>query len=391
MWLEVRDRASMFQPASLERRNIGTCGIQDTSRSARNIQTRSITRSLVVCRNKFPTAPDPTWWRVREGHILTRVRYYLNFTQKYFRDAAPRHLRMEQFNLYLYMAGENDTAVPYTAEDTVAEVDEDAPPVDIHHRNCDEFMEATKISAHFLSNARHVPGCKRRAPARLGVSRVPFIEPIGASRENFYESKLALGLAWFCEEMPSVVQDDEGNSVTEWTFRFNPPEAVDGRQLEPVMLKLGLESVSFEVVCNQLERRFCDAELNLVCRCCAEEMRDSVCKSCRHAIGFHLCRNPNNPRPQLFLWRKGTLHAGVLDVQRVLFNLHRKLLPTNVLQEKASEYLAADLISSEMAARVVECIKQERGTSTYLNDGVEEVPEDAGGAQTLPPNSRWPR
>ena len=69
-------------------------------------------------------------------------------------------------------------------------------------------------------------------------------------------------------------------------------------------------------------------------------------------------------------------------MQRVLFNLHRKLLPTNVLQEKASEYLAADLISSEMAARVMECIKQERGTTTYLNDGVSEVPEDGDVEQT---------
>ena len=164
----------------------------------------------------------PSLLQIQPGGCYRRVTfnewalYYLNFTQKYFfRDAALRHLRLEQFNRYLYMAGENDTAVPYTAEDTVADVDEDAPPVDIYHRNYDEFMEATKVSAHFLSNARHVPGCKRRAPARLGVSRVPFIEPIGASRENFYESKLALGLAWFCEEMPTVVQDPDGNNVTE--------------------------------------------------------------------------------------------------------------------------------------------------------------------------------
>ena len=49
---------------------------------------------------------------------------------------------------------------------------------------------------YFLSDAQHVPGCKRRASARLGVRRVPFIEPIGASREAFYESKLASGLPW---------------------------------------------------------------------------------------------------------------------------------------------------------------------------------------------------
>ena len=307
--------------------------------------------------------------------------YYLNFTQKYFfRHTSLRHLRVEQFNRYLYMAGENDSAMNYTAEDTVNDVDEDAPPVDIYHRNYDEFMETIRPGAHFLSNAQHVPGCKRRVPARLGVSRVPFIEPIGASREAFYESKLALGLAWYCDEKPSVAQDPDGKAVTQWTFKYDPP----GAQLESITMKLGLDSVSFEVVCNRLERRFCDAELNLVCKCCTEELRDSVCRSCLHATGFHLCRNPNNERPDTFLWRKGTLHAGVLDVQRVLFNLHRKLLPTTALEEKADEYLAAGLISSGMAKRVIECIKQERGTATYLNDGVSEVTdENADGNQSV--------
>ena len=54
-----------------------------------------------------------------------------------------------------------------------------------------------------------------------------------------------------------------------------------------------------------------------------------------------------------------------------------------MLQGKADEYLAEKLISSDMAARVMECIKQERGTTTYLNDGVSEVPEDADVHQSL--------
>ena len=71
-------------------------------------------------------------------------------------------------------------------------------------------------------------------------------------------------------------------------------------------------------------------------------------------------------------------------MQRVLFNLHRKLLPTTALEEKADEYLAAGLISREMAKRVIECIKQERGTATYLNDGVSEVTdENADGNQSV--------
>ena len=115
---------------------------------------------------KFPTYPDP--------------QYYLTFTQKYFfRDQSLRHLRVEQFNRYLCVAaGENTTGTSYTAEDTVADVDDDAPPVDLNHRNWDEFLEKINAGTHFRSSAEHVPGCKRRAQTRLGVSRVPFMEPI---------------------------------------------------------------------------------------------------------------------------------------------------------------------------------------------------------------------
>ena len=81
------------------------------------------------------------------------------------------------------------------------------------------------------------------------------------------------------------------------------------------------------------------------------------------------------------LIQRATRH---IDVQRVLFNLHWRLLPTTALEEKADEYLAAGLISREMAKRVIECIKQERGTATYLNDGVSEVTdENADGNQSV--------
>ena len=103
--------------------------------------------------------------------------------------------------------------------------------------------------------------------------------------------------------------------------------------------------------------KLCNAELNIVCPCCSEALPLSPCPSCRYSTGFHLCRrsegkcascpwrglpprvhrggkehrgegthslsrNEHNERGH-HLWRKGTLHAGSLDVQRVLFNLHR--------------------------------------------------------------------
>ena len=78
--------------------------------------------------------------------------------------------------------------MPGTLEDTIGS-DEEPAPIDTGHRNYDETMEEdTPESAHFLASAKHVPGCKRRSQSRLGCSRVPFIEPIGSSREHFYEA-----------------------------------------------------------------------------------------------------------------------------------------------------------------------------------------------------------
>ena len=170
------------------------------------------------------------------------------------------------------MAGEGDTAAAGNMEDTLASDEEPAPP-DLSHRNYDELMEETPPGAHFLASFTHVPGCKRRVQTRLGCSRVPFIEPMGATREDFYESKLVLGLPWFCPVKPEIVKNDEGQDVTEYTFQFDPPiNEIGGNFLESEVLKLGRSDVSFETMCHRLEAKFCDAELGLVCRCCTEEM-----------------------------------------------------------------------------------------------------------------------
>ena len=307
---------------------------------------------------KHPGYPDP--------------QYFLNYTQKYFfRHASLRHLRVEQFNRYLTSCDSDNAKASQTAEDTIEDLPEDAPPTETHHRNHDEFMESTAPGKHFPSTAQHIPGCRRRIGSRLGVSRVPMIEPIGQSREMFYEAKLLLALPWFCEELPQKMAD---GSDAEWTLRCILP--VDA--LEPITFRVGgQESVSFEVMCDQLETRFCAAELNLVCRCCTEELAGSPCKSCMHATGFHRCCNPragdNNSK---FRWRKGTLFAGSLDIQRVLYNLHRKMLPRMALEEKAEEYVKAGFIDQRTAQRVLKCIEMERGTTTHLNDGPGDGAED---------------
>ena len=184
-----------------------------------------------------------------------------------------------------------------------------------------------------------------------------------------FEAKLVLGLPWYCPTLPEVVHREDGSKCTEYSFRCDAPEQLGGQQLDPLVLKLGREHVCYEVLCERLERRFCDAELGLVCACCAETLTRSVCPSCMYAVGWHLCENDARKH---FLWKKGTLHAGALDVQRCLFNLHRKLVPTPALREKADAYVAKELISADMANRVLQAIEQERNHSAILND--EEQP-----------------
>ena len=85
---------------------------------------------------------------------------------------------------------------------------------------------------------------------------MPFIEPIGNSREDFFEAKLVLGLPWYCPTLPEVVHREDGSKCTEYSFRCDAPEQLGGQQLDPLVLKLGHEHVCYEVLCEGLERRF---------------------------------------------------------------------------------------------------------------------------------------
>ena len=71
------------------------------------------------------------------------------------------------------MAGETETSVPGTLEDTISGSDEELPPLDLNHRNYDAVLEETPEGFHFLATMKHVPGCSRRSQTRLGCSRVP--------------------------------------------------------------------------------------------------------------------------------------------------------------------------------------------------------------------------
>ena len=54
-------------------------------------------------------------------------------------------------------------------------------------------------------------------------------------------------------------------------------------------------------------------------------------------------------------------------------------MPTEALQQKALQYVGKDMISAEMASRVIQAIVQERGHASILNDDEQHQPVEGGG------------
>ena len=69
-----------------------------------------------------------------------------------------------------------------------------------------------------------------------------------------------------------------------------------------------------------------------------------------------------------------------MDVQRVLYNLHRKRVPTEVLREKAKEYVETNLLSRDKAENMMRVIEQERDSLRTVNEvGSDEERAERGG------------
>ena len=84
-------------------------------------------------------------------------------------------------------------------------------------------------------------------------------------------------------------------------------------------------------------------------------------------------------------WRRNTLFGGQLDVQRTIFNLHRRLFPTDVIRSKAQEYIDAGLIPDRMAQVMVRTIEAERGGEALANEHLgSDVEAEDGGADGRP-------
>ena len=80
---------------------------------------------------------------------------------------------------------------------------------------------------------------------------------------------------------------------------------------------------------------------------------------------------------------EGELFAGQIDIQRSLFNLHRKMVPTEVMREKAYMYVDAGLVSRVRADVMLRVIEAERNWSRMINDVAPDQDDDAAGTARL--------
>ena len=302
--------------------------------------------------------PRPDW-HIDQKPDYPDPHFYLNATGKYFfRNAEMRHMRIEQFNRYFALAEERADAP--TLEDTCCDQALAQQP---DHKHYDAWSEAVTEASRFDSVMKHVEGARRRNQSRLAVSRTATIEPIGAQREKFYEQRLLLVLAWYCDTPPTSRTCDDGSVLADWAFKWNPPS---GTALHPKVLVLGPDRAeSFETLCAELEKEFCRGQHGLVCECCALEDDKDKCRSCLHCTGFHRCRKDLQERVR---WRKGSLHGGDLDAQRAIYNLHRRRLPIDVLRDKAQEYVTGGLLAKRKADNLMRVIEQERDVIRSVND-----------------------
>ncbi len=155
-----------------------------------------------------------------------------------------------------------------TTEDTIIEELENPEHpckiVDKDHRNYHAKMETIAPGTKFPGFFPGVPGARRRLDSRLGVSRLPLLDPCGTSREMFYQAQLLQGLAWYASE-PPVEKTIDGKQALVWTMRWWPPsqEDLDGACLQSEEIQVGTAptGISFEHTCKALEDKFSDPEL----------------------------------------------------------------------------------------------------------------------------------
>ena len=323
--------------------------IRDTEYSAKRSQAHLA---------RYPLFPDPLY------HLGLLGKYY-------FRHSSLLHLRIEQFNRYLHVHTP-DADLPGAScvgHDEVDDDEEDTRFVETEHRHFDAFMEGEPPGKKYQARGTGVPSAKRRMHARLGVTRTCNLEPIGRTREVFYEQRLVQGLAWFADSAPELVVVDDKQAVS-WVLKWAQPKSLAKYGLEHIALQVSSigSLFSYEERCHHYETVFSSSAPNLVCRCCDGEIEQGACDACLYAVGWHVCVKSGISEHR---WRRTTLFggrlrsvscpvpsclplslilslcvslstctypirtSGQLDVQRCLFNLHRRLFPIDVIRSKA--------------------------------------------------------
>ena len=186
-YMEIEKNSAKFW---LKARTVGVCS---TYNRLLNFHVVRSTKPVLYASAKF--VPDSEYsWRRTDFHLDKHPQYpdpifYLDLLGKYyFRHASLLHLRMEQFNRYLYLL-QDDTRVPDITSENTREEEEDIRFVDTDHRHYDAFMEIEVPAAMYPARLKGVLSAKRRMHSRLAVNRTSFLEPIGQTREAHYQQR----------------------------------------------------------------------------------------------------------------------------------------------------------------------------------------------------------
>ena len=233
----VRDLPHNSVKKLLQCRTVGLCAAHNRILGYRVVRC---TRPVIWTPTSFVQPRDQSTPR-SPAHLASRPDYphsqfYLSATQQYFfRHGDLRHLRIEQFNRYFSSCRDNARDGQETLENAAGDEDDNVA-AETSHRHYDPWAESV-LPGTTLASSHQVDSVRRRKQARLAVSRLPFIEPIGKAREDFYEMKLLLGLAWHCASAPPAQAD--GGLL--WRFTWNPPDEIPQLEARALCLKVALD------------------------------------------------------------------------------------------------------------------------------------------------------
>ena len=192
----------------------------------------------------------------------------------FFRNASLLHLRIEQFNRYLLVSDRIDNDDKYLGCGIEPDEDNDVEDssnrfVETDHRHYDAFMEGQPPGSMYASRWKGVHTAKRRAHSRLGIAKTQHLEPIGGTRERFYQQKLVLGLPWYADSAPLLVETGSTKQVA-WVLKWKRPWTLAAYDLPNICLEISTagSSFSYEERCHHYENVFSSNTLNISCRCC---------------------------------------------------------------------------------------------------------------------------